>query len=296
MTLELAQDVLGTTGRAFMFDFADALIDFDAGRALNMINDAMNRGRDPQVFMRDVTSHLRGLLLAGAVGDVTELLEITPEDGARFAEQCRRIDPVRLARLMELFMRAEPDMKWATRPRTVLELAAVRACHPEQEQDAALSERMERVEKLVEGGVRVVPAAEKAKRVEEKKVEEKPKPAPVKAGPAVQPPKEYLDALERVAGETPSIKATLPSMRFVAFDGSVVTVEFSKKQMMHMKMLERKKALFDGALSEAFGQPVSIHMQLEGEKTARAATGSTARRVIEESYEVFGRDKIDLQD
>ena len=298
VTLELAQDVLGTTGRAFMFDFADALIDFDAGRALNMINDAMNRGRDPQVFMRDVTAHLRGLLLAGAVGDVTELLEITPEDGARFAEQCRRIDPVRLARLMELFMRAEPDMKWATRPRTVLELAAVRACHPEQEQDAALSERMARVEKLVEGGVRVVPAAEeKAKRVEEKRAEEKPKPEPVKAGPAVQPPKEYLDALERVAGETPSIKATLPSMRFVAFDGSVVTVEFSKKQMMHMKMLERKKALFDSALSDAFGQPVSIHMQLEGERSARpAATGSVARRVIEESYDVFGRDKIDLQD
>ena len=86
-------------------------------------------------------------------------------------------------------------------------------------------------------------------------------------------------------------------MRFVAFDGSVVTVEFSKKQMMHMKMLERKKALFDSALSDAFGQPVSIHMQLEGERSARpAATGSVARRVIEESYDVFGRDKIDLQD
>ncbi len=298
VTLQLARDVLGTAGRAFMFDFADALIDFDAGRSLMLINDMMQRGCDPQVFMRDTVAHLRGLMLAGAVGDLTEILEITPEDSARFIEQSKKIDSERLARLMELFMRAEPDMKWATRPRTVLELAAVRACHPEDEKDAGLSERMARMEKLLENGVPAIaaaprPAAEKPP----EPAAEKPKPAPVKAAPAATPPQQYLDALEKVAQETPSIRATLPSIRFISFDGQTVTVEFSKKQMMHMKMLERKKALFDGALSDAFGQPVTIRMILEGEKSApnSASVSATAKRVIEESYEVFGRDMIDLR-
>ena len=152
VTLELARDVLGSTGRAFLFDFADALIDFDSARALLLINEMVSKGCDPQVFARDVTAHLRALLLAGAVGDISQLLEITPEDAARFSEQATRIDSARLTRLMDLFMRAEPDMKWASRPRTVLELAAVRACHPEREEDSDVSERMDRLEKLVQSG------------------------------------------------------------------------------------------------------------------------------------------------
>ncbi len=297
VTLQLARDVLGTAGRAFMFDFADALIDFDTARSLMLINEMMNKGCDPQVFMRDTVAHLRALMLAGAVGDITALLEITPEDSARFVEQSKKIDSQRLARLMDLFMRAEPDMKWATRPRTVLELAAVRACHPESEKDASLSERMARMENMLANGV-TVQAAPAAKKAEEKPkpVEEKPKAEPTKARPEITPPQEYLNALEKVGEETPSIRAALPSMRFVGFDGSTVTVEFSKKQMMHMKMLERKKTIFDGAFSDAFGQPVSIRFTLEGEKAAAPKTTNVAKRVIEESYDVFGREMIDLQE
>ena len=296
VTLQLARDVLGTAGRAFMFDFADALIDFDAARSLMLINEMMNKGCDPQVFMRDTVAHLRALLLAGAVGDIAPLLEITPEDSARFVEQSKKIDSQRLSRLMDLFMRAEPDMKWATRPRTVLELAAVRACHPESEKDASLSERMSRMENMLANGVTVA-AAPAQKKVEEKpKPIEKPKAEPTNASQEITPPQEYLAALEKVGEETPSIRAALPSMRFVGFDGSTVTVEFSKKQMMHMKMLERKKTIFDGAFSDAFGQPVSIRFTLEGEKASAPKTTNVAKRVIEESYDVFGREMIDLQE
>lgn len=294
VTAQLARDVLGTAGRAFMFDFADALLHFDAARALTLINEMMNKGCDPQVFARDAVAHLRALMLAGAVGDVSGLLEVTPEDAARFSEQAKDVDSERLTRLMDLFMRAEPDMKWATRPRTVLELATVRACHPEDEADAGLSERLSRMEALLASGV---PAPAAPKKAVEKPVAAKPaevKPA-VPAAPAAVPPQQYLDALEAVATSVPSIRATLPSIRFVSFDGNVVTVEFSKKQMMHMKMLERKKDLFDAALSEAFGQPVTIRMVLEGERAAKAATSSVAKRVIEQSYDIFGRENIDIE-
>ena len=296
--VQLARDVLGTTGRAFLFDFADALIDFDAARALLLIDEMVGKGCDPQVFSRDVTAHLRGLLLAGAVGDIANLLEITPEDAARFSEQAKRIDSTRLFRLMELYMHAEPDMKWASRPRTVLELATVRACHPEREADASIAERMERLEKSIESGaIAAKPAARPASTAGPA---EKPTAAPAEKKPdapgrAVTPPQPYLDALERIAAENPSIRATLPSMRFLSKNGGEITVEFSKKQMMHMKMLERKKNILDAALSDAFGEPVALRMLLEGDRGA-APVGNVARRVIEESYDLFGREKIDLSD
>ena len=153
VTLQLARDVLGTAGMSFMFDFADALIAFDAGAALRPAGRRAGARRRPAgVRPRRHRPHARPAA-GGDRGDVAQLLEITPEDGARFAEQSQRMGAERAARLMDLFMRAEPDMKWASQPRVALELAVVRACHPERaEEDASLAERIARVEQLLASG------------------------------------------------------------------------------------------------------------------------------------------------
>lgn len=294
---QLARDVLGTAGRAAMFDFADALIDGDAGRTLSEIDDAMRRGSDPQVFIRDAVAHLRGVMLAGAVGDsLSALMEITPEDAARFADQAGRVGADALSRMLELFMRAEPDAKWASRPRTILELAAVRACHPEKEADATVWERLARVEKLVESGAAARPARQPQKPAAETPAPP-PKPAITPAPASAEtPPQAYLDALAALKAENPSISSPLGSMRFVRFDGRQVAVQFSRKNMMHMKLLERKKPLIEAALSEAFGAPVGLSMAVEGGGAQEKNLSDTARDVINQAYDVFGRDKTSVEE
>ena len=297
VTAQLARDVLGTAGRSAMFDFADALIDGDAGSALTQIDQVMRRGSDPQVFIRDTIAHLRAIMLAGAVKDgLSDILEITPEDAQHFAEQAARIDANGLNRMLELFVRAEPDTKWASRPRTILELAAVRACHPEKEADASISERVSRVEKLIEKGVPAAPARPASKPATPAPAQNE-KPAPKRAPrPAADPPREYLDAIRQLSEENPSIRSPLGSMVFTGFDGQQVTVEFAKKQMMHMRILERKKSLIEEALTAAFGFPVSIAMALEGSGAAEKKLPDVARDVINQSYDVFGRENIDIVD
>ena len=298
VTAQLARDVLGTAGRGAMFEFTDALIDGDAGSALRQIDAVMRRGSDPQVFIRDTIAHLRAVMLAGAVKDgLQDILEITPEDAARFIEQAGRVDAEGLNRMLELFMRAEPDTKWASSPRTILELAAVRACHPEKEPDASMDERLHRVEKLIEKGVPAAPAKAAPKASADRPA---PRPEPAKpAAPAASaetPPEAYLDALKRLGEENPSIRSPIQSMRFMRFDGERVFVEFPKKQMMHMKILERKKAMIDEALTAAFGQPVGIAMSLEGAGIVEKKLSDVAKDVINQSYDVFGRENIEIVD
>lgn len=299
VTGSLARDVLGTAGRSAMFEFTDALIKGDAGGALLHIDGVMRRGCDPQVFIRDTVAHLRAILLAGAIHEgLAELMEITPEDAVRFAEQAGRISADKLERIMTLFMRAEPDAKWATRPRTLLELTAVRACHPETDPEATVSERLERVEKLIESGVSARPTASAKPRTAAPKASTKEDSAAAKAASAPltseQPPQQYVEAIERLQDENPSIRSPLESMHFIRFDGQKVTVAFGKKQMMHMRMLERKKTMIEAALSDAFGTPVGIEMQLEGETVSRESVTEVARKVIDQSYDVFGREKIEI--
>lgn len=296
VTAQLARDVLGTAGQGAMFDFADALIDGDAGSALQQIDAMARRGSDPQVLIRDTTAHLRAVMLAGAVKEgLSEILEITPEDAERFKAQAERTSPEAVNRMLELFMRAEPDTRWASRPRTVLELAAVRACHPEKEPDAAVTERLSRVEKIIEKGVPVQNTRPSAKPTPKPAEPEKAKPA-AKPAPSVTPPDAYLEALKRLGDENPSIRSPLQSMRFTGFDGEKLSVEFSKKQMMHMKVLERKKDLINQALTDAFGADVTVVMSLEGAGATEKKLSATARDVINQSYDVFGRENIELVD
>lgn len=293
----LARDVLGTTGRDFMFEFTDALLDWNAAAALAKIDEAMRRGSDPRVFSLDAAAHLRAVLLAEIAGEtLDQLVEVTPEDAARFREQAGRANRDALMRMTELFMRVEGEMKWATQPRTILELAAVRACHPEQEEDAALAERIARMEQRIERGVAAAPAARPAPAPVEALAAKPaaPAPKPKISAPAAEPPREYLEAIERIGAENPSIRSMLPKMRFAGVEDGVVTLEFGRDGIMVRRVLESKAPLIEAALSEAFGAPMRLRTRNAGE--APVKTSAAAKSVIEQSYDVFGRDKIELTD
>ena len=85
-------------------------------------------------------------------------------------------------------------------------------------------------------------------------------------------------------------------MRFMSFDGNQVVVEFAKKAMMDKMLLERKKTMLQEALSEAFGQPVGIALNIEGSDAQAKSVSRTARNIIEQAYDVFGREKTSIED
>ena len=167
LTEELVLRVLGAADRTFLFDFADKLIGSDAVGALTMIDDMMRMGREVLVFVRDVSAHLRALMLADVCGEehAADLLDTTQEDALLYVQQARRTSHTRLMRILDLFLASETDMKWAAQPRFALETAALRACAPEESiQVEALIARVDELErKLREGVVMAAPAGKAVK-------------------------------------------------------------------------------------------------------------------------------------
>ena len=115
------------------------------------------------------------------------------------------------------------------------------------------------------------------------------------SAPAATPPQEYLDAIEQVGASTPSIKSMLPKMRFAGIENGVVTVEFGGDAIMVRRLIEAKLPIIEAALSASFGTPMRLRTAAAGAAVPKK-TSSTAKNVIEQSYEIFGRDKIDLTD
>ena len=302
----LVREVLGASDRTFLFEFAGALIGNNVPDAFHMIDRLMRDGRDPAVFAREVTGHLRALLVARSCADgLEDLLEVTREDADRYRQQAQETSDARLMRLMSLFIQAENDMKWATQQRSVLELCAVRGCHPEREQDEeALLDRVASLEHAIEHGVVVqaqaadgtaVPAAPSP--AAEKAPAEKPA---VRRAPPENEAQAYEQGLKMVIKNDPSTGMLLKKGKFAGLDGDTLLIEFAQDGSDLFARRFSKPEQREGVekhMSEAFGRDLRIQFGAKAEKKKAApATTTDGKKKLDQVYEAFPRDKIEIID
>lgn len=148
LTEERVRDALGAVNRAFLFDFLHILSQRDAKAGLEMVTTLLQDGRDAQVFLRDLSRHIRQVvavkLQAAPGGDAM------PEHIARLKKQAETTPLSFLTYLMDLCMRTEADARWASSQRTVLEVFALRACLMDDDKDElALKARLDQLDKYV---------------------------------------------------------------------------------------------------------------------------------------------------
>ena len=107
VTEDLVRNVLGTADRSFLFRFGEALRASDVKAAMAMIDELMRGGREPVVFSKDVSQHLRALLMAQKLRQRNwrRIAGTDPGGRGRIPRGRRRDLPIeRLLRMLELFM------------------------------------------------------------------------------------------------------------------------------------------------------------------------------------------------
>ena len=314
LTEELVLQVLGAADRRFLFEFADSLIGADAPAALRMIDDMMRAGREVQVFVRDVSAHLRALMLADVCGEehAAQLLDVTQEDAAAYVAQAKRTSHTRLMRMLDLFLQSETDMKWAAQPRFALEAAALRACEPEESlQLEALISRVDELERrLREGAVMAQPAGGRPARAAqaEPAQQEAAKPAVKEApkGPAPEAERVWQETL-RLLKQKPQIYGMARLGRLATSENGLFTVVYEKAigaAYVRMLSMPDKNKLIADALSQAAGYPCTFRAAIEGtvaeSDKAILAAQAEAKRQTEENlnkvFAAFGRENVRVMD
>ena len=114
--LAFCADLLGRRGAA-------CLATLDAVAALGM---------DARVFAREVLGMLRNLAVLRAAPEATDLVPVTPETLAELQPLAAAASPGHLQSLFEIFLRVETEVRNATFPRMLLELAVLRAARLEE--------------------------------------------------------------------------------------------------------------------------------------------------------------------
>ena len=265
VTEVLVRSVLGTSDRAFLFRFTEALEMEDASTVMGMIDELMRAGREPMVFAKDMSQHLRALLMAKTCpDDLAALLDLTTEAAEEYVGQAEEMTVTRMMKMLELFMRVETDLRWASSPRIVLENAALRCCLRTQEADtAALNDRIaqlekqvaELTEKLKNGVVAAAPAKkEKAESKPAPKKEEAPRPK-VLTPTGRNTDDTWKEAVNTLKKSNPGVYAFLTGGRYIGCDGTLYRWEANPGMDIYAGMLNKddKRSLIAAALTEAAG-------------------------------------------
>ncbi|MBR4067328.1 MAG: DNA polymerase III subunit gamma/tau [Clostridia bacterium] len=313
ITAAQVRDVLGTSDKDFLFAFADALAASDAGGVMRKVDELMRSGREPQVFLREMSSHIRALLTVKAVAqDAASILDVTDEDEKRYRRQAEQFSDARLLRILDGFVKAEGELRFASTPRIGLESAALRACQPiTGESSEALLERIGELEaqltqlqsKLDSGAYTVAaPAAETSPKRSAKPAGEsaeaaapaKPAPKPI-PGDAVGVWKEFLSLLSK---NEPPLLGLLRNEKFLGEENGVYRVQIAhaKKDFSYVKLNQpARKDKLTQCLCEAAGKTVSLEILLEGDKPDAAMT-STRADAQQTLIDTFGRENVQIDE
>ncbi|MCR4621317.1 MAG: DNA polymerase III subunit gamma/tau [Clostridiales bacterium] len=293
---ELVRRVLGSNGRDFMFRFTDALEQGDADTALKLIASAMEDGRDPQAFTRETAAHLRNILIAGITGEAAaEICQVTEDTAKRLTEQAKHFETNRLLRSMDMFIKAEGDMRYAANPRSVIEMCAVRSARVSREKTPeGLTERLEALEKRLQSGTVTVSASRAAEKdapagapAPEAAKQETP-PAPGSDG------EKFARALAAYESRYPRYRGVVFGIRYVKTDGNTVVASLPKEREIMRDVIKGKTPEIEAELTFEFGREIKLVLAQDAPAAARPALSG---RDVSTIFDIFQeRDKINLVD
>lgn len=154
-----ARALLGEVASTVLSEFACKMAVRDTVGLFGLIRAQVDEGNDLQELTRDLIAHIRDVYTAAIAGPCAELFDGTPEEVAALVEEARLFEGTdRLSRALTVLDDAALEMRNATDPRLVLEIACTRLARPESDLTLeALAERIARLEAQIASGVPSAP-------------------------------------------------------------------------------------------------------------------------------------------
>ena len=305
VTLEAVLELLDVADADLIFGATDAIAEHDPGAALERVQELADSGRDAVQFMRDLTAHLRQLVVIQTLGRSPDTFSVTADQIARLEAQARSLPQQEAVRAIDLLADALAAVKEGSDARIQLEVALLKAARPRADASVdALLARIEQLERALDGEV-VQALVETSAPAHTDQVTEAPEtPAPPRAvtEPVVALETLWPAVLERVregeGGEM--LTALLADARPASLEEGELVLEypqsasFSKRKIADPANGERLAE----ALKLVAGQPIRVRVELregvDGEevKASRREAGLPEDQAIERMKREFDAEDL----
>ncbi len=156
LTYEHVLDVLGAVDTDEFSKLLREVLDGDVTQVILHLENMIMQGRDLTQLVSDFTWYMRNLLLLKSSDNMEEVLDVSAENLEQLKEEAAMVRDDTLMRYIRIFSELQNQIKYAGSKRVMLEVALIKLCRPQMEQDTlSVLERVRRLEKQLASGVAV---------------------------------------------------------------------------------------------------------------------------------------------
>ena len=238
VTATTVREVLGIVGRETLRELVQAIGKQDLSATLEKLNFLLEQGKDVRQVLTELAEYLRALLLYKAAPSYQEVY--LTDTAEALAESAPLFSNDRLLAAEERLHAGLGELRWTVRPRITGELCLFDLCRQEGSTLAALTARVEQLEKQVANGVSVRYAEVPAKM--ESSVP-KPKAAPQfeQTIPKAESNVQKAQTLQAALQDLPKAQAQVVEVE--EFGGDFATGEEYWKKALEYLTAEKKIAM-----------------------------------------------------
>lgn len=124
---EKVRNILGIADNSLIGQFLEHIKENDPAAALRFLTQIMEKGYDPQEFVRALVRYLRRLLILeiNPEDENPIILGLTEEEKGSFKKQAKSLGGEKIHKMIDVFLDAENKMRYSSIPQLPLELAIV---------------------------------------------------------------------------------------------------------------------------------------------------------------------------
>lgn len=159
LTYDKALDVLGAVDTEVFSRLLRHVLKGDVTGCIGLLEEIVMQGRELVQFVTDFTWYLRNLLLLQSSDDIEDIIDVSSDNLMRLKEESGMLETDSLMRYIRIFSELSGQIKYAPQKRILIEIALIKLCRPNMEQDyGSVVERVRVIEDKLENGVAVLPA------------------------------------------------------------------------------------------------------------------------------------------
>jgi DNA polymerase-3 subunit gamma/tau len=295
VTLEMAQEVLGTATNQAVLELWEAVLAGDAAAGLNSIHRTLDAGTDPRQFARQVVEYLRNLLMVkmGNAGQV----DVTKEMREQMARHAQGAEVADLLRSIQVFNRAATEGKANWMPALPIEMALIetiaKPAGAEVEKPRSPAPAQEKAKQSVKEPKQVKETLPEAPGVLFQEAVGESPPIDNQAGRRLD--ENWRAIITQLKKANPNLAALVNSTKTHHFENNLLTLGFAT-EVLKVKMEKNGNLqIVQGVLKQVFNEEILIRCVVLTGKQTTPPPGVDSDGMVASALRDLGGEIVDIQ-
>ncbi|SHI29117.1 DNA polymerase III subunit gamma/tau [Clostridium intestinale] len=301
--------MLGLVTNDHLLKITDAVIEKNIEKTMRVIEDIVFSGKDMSLFIKDLTSHFRNLLMVKVTNNPEEVLDMSEENIELVKGQGERLRIEEIMRDIRILQECEESSKVSKQARLYMELAAIKMCKIEYDTSKeVIISRINRIEEAIKSGkiaVRAKVETKEPEMVKESKVAQVTRRPEKKEDASIntsfnedskisidEVKRAWKDILERFkARRAMVVYASLSTGKPVSCNNGVIEIQYEDQYGFNKSRLEKPDT--SKLVNEVFSEVLKDGVRVKYSVITEEVRGKTTEEIL---LDTIGEDALEILD